>query len=401
MPQLEETIPHNLSNSEDRASAAVVALNKGTKHAALTKLLRDLVMTLRPGDRLPARDELMRQYKVSDRTVLRSLEDLQRAGWIVRRAGSGTYVTDPREREGASAAEAEAGVQTIAVFAPHSPSAFYLPSYLSLCVNLIAAELDAEGFSLTCRVVRGQPTAEDLQAVESLRPRGIVLMGYRFAEAAVSLIARGHRAVVLGSPPAHTDPVVPCVYTDHEVGGYSAARYLLDLGHRRLAFAFNEQMSYAPADHPRWAGHQRAQDELRRRTGERVSDTTIDRVALAAWREDASLAAAYFRRPDAPTGIAVWNDSVAIVLLGILHRAGLRVPDDVSVIGFDAMPEGEDSVPSLTTVDQHIHWQIQSALRLLTRPAPPPPQAIITLPELKQRASCQPPPTATAPTSVV
>jgi GntR family transcriptional regulator of arabinose operon len=377
------------SREETSSRDAVDGAPKRTKHAVLTDQLRELVTALRPGDRLPARDELMRRYQVSDRTVLRSLEDLQRAGWIVRRAGSGTYVTDRDQRietlpPAVLAANAQ---QTIAVLAPH----FFDASYLRLCANLLSEEVDAEGFSLTCRVVRTKVTPEDIQAVEAMNPLGVVVLGYQLADVVAELIARGHRAVVVGSPPADIDPIVPCIYTDHELGGYLAAKHLLDLGHRRIAFAYDEQMTYAPTNHPRWAGHQRAIESLRK-TGVTVSDTLIDRQTFDSWWKDASLATAYFRQPNAPTGIAVWNDGGAIVLLGTLHRAGLRVPDDVSVIGFDAMPEGANCVPSLTSVEQHTRWQVQTALRLLSRPTPPPPQAIITLPELELRSSCKSPP---------
>ncbi len=361
-------------------------LQRQTKHSELTGLLRGLVTALQPGDRLPAQDELMRRYKVSDRTVLRSLEDLQRAGWIVRRPGSGTYVTDPRERsENAPDASTTTPIQsrTIAALAPH----FFAASYLRLCADTLSARAQTANLSLVCHA----NPLDNLQFVEALRPFGFVLFSYPMSGMGEQLIARGHRAVVVGSPPAGVDPTLPCVFADHEIGGHLAAQHLLDLGHRRIAFAFDTQMRYPYRQHPRWTGHQQALEEARN-TGELVLDTVIDSEMMTAWRDDATLAAAYFRRGDAPTGITVWNDGAAIILLGILHRAGLRVPNDVSVIGFDALPEGADTVPPLTTVDQHVAWQMQAVLRLLTRPTPPPPQSVVAIPELKLRSSCGPPP---------
>ena len=363
-----------------------VGLQRQTKHSELTGLLRTLVTTLQPGDRLPAQDELMRRYKVSDRTVLRSLEDLQRAGWIVRRPGSGTYVTDPRER-GGNAPDTDTATpaqsRTIAALAPH----FFAASYLRLCADTLSARAEAANLSLVCHA----NPMDNLQFIEALRPLGFVLFSYPMAGVGEQLVTHGHRAVVVGSPPEGVDPKLPSVYADHEIGGHLAAQHLLYLGHRRIAFAFDNQMRYPYRQHPRWTGHQQALEELRS-AGERVTDTVIDAEMLASWREDAALAAAYFRRPDAPTGITVWNDSAAIILLGILHRAGLRVPEDISVIGFDALPEGADTVPPLTTVDQHVAWQMQAVLRLLIRPTPPPAQAVVAIPELKLRSSCGPPP---------
>src|SRR5688572_15004587 len=83
--------------SEEDAMTTQVE-GRQTKHEELTRTLRDLVRALPTGERLPSQTELMRRFQVSDRTVLRSLEDLRRDGWIVRRRGSGTFVADPSDR---------------------------------------------------------------------------------------------------------------------------------------------------------------------------------------------------------------------------------------------------------------------------------------------------------------
>jgi DNA-binding LacI/PurR family transcriptional regulator len=355
-----------------------------TKHAALTERLREMVVARRPGDRLPPQSELMRQFGVSDRTVLRSLDDLQRDGWIVRRPGSGTYVADPRQPTAVQ--------HTITAVARH----FFAASYLRVCADILAAEAETAGRTLVCHVARSTDDHDALLralAADAPQPAWYVLLGYPLAPVAAGLIARGHRAVVIGSPPAGVDPDVPCVRADHEIGGYVAARHLLTLGHRRIAFAYDGQLKYSYDEHPRWLGHCRALDEARRASRDELSSVVIDGETLAAWREDPARAAAFLRRPDAPTGIATWNDSIAIMLLGVLHRTGLRVPGDVSVVGFDDLPEAQDSVPPLTSLDQHVAWQVRTAVRLLARPVPPPPQAVIALPDLKVRLSTGPPPT--------
>lgn len=381
-------------------SPGTTGVKQRTKHSALTEQLQELVTSLRPGDRLPNQDELMDRYRVSDSTVLRSLEDLRRAGWIVRQRGRGTYVADPRERATTSGVQSAPDIihspatsNTITVLAPH----FFAASYLRLCADLLARQTEAQGLTLVCRVTPYSAAApSDVMALENPKPRGFILLGYPMAGIAKELMARGHSAVIVGTPPVDVDAEVPCVCADHEFGGALAARHLIEWGHRRLAFAYDGHMRYPYERHPRWAGHQSALQEAQK-VGLSVQNAVITSDMLNAWREDASLAAAYFQKPDAPTGIAAWNDSAAIMLLGILHRAGLRVPDDISVIGFDALPEGIDSIPPLTTVDQHVDWQIQIALRLLSRATPLRPQATIVVPELKRRSSCGPPPLTSAP----
>jgi GntR family transcriptional regulator, arabinose operon transcriptional repressor len=357
-----------------------------TKHEELTQTLLELVTTLQPGERLPSQTELMRRFQVSDRTVLRSLEDLRRDGWIVRRRGSGTFVADPKEHRPAPVAPHPApDSRTIAALAlSPSPSPFY-----HRCLEQLGQVVQAAGWSLLCHHARHAPDSDDVLPLEALQPRGFVAFNFTLYPVARRLQERGHRTVILGPPPADVYPDVPCVYGDHDHGGYLVTRHLLDLGHRRLAYVRFFPPSRVTLQRSfRWRGHERAMDEARRR-GEEVHCAFLDETTIGPWRRDPSLAADYFRRPDAPTALVVWNDSEAIPLLNILQHAGLHVPEDISVAGYDALPEGAQSLPPLTTVDQHLDCQLRAVMDLLSREAPPPPnQSVVVVPNLVSRASC-------------
>ena len=90
--------------------------------------------------------------------------------------------------------------------------------------------------------------------------------------------------------------------------------------------------------------------------------------------------------------MVAWNDNEADHFLRICHAAELRIPEELSVIGYDALPGGEHFLPPLTTVDQQIEAQLRYALDLLTRSdSPPAAPWILVLPTLVPRASCAPP----------
>src|SRR4030095_3702020 len=109
---------HQLAHVLENSLLAPLTETRRTKHEQLTEALREVVATLQPGERLPTQTELMQRYGVSDRTVLRSMEDLRRDGWIVRRRGAGTFVSDPRERSEAPRAPlALTQSQTVAALA--------------------------------------------------------------------------------------------------------------------------------------------------------------------------------------------------------------------------------------------------------------------------------------------
>src|SRR5438105_13445325 len=120
---------------------------RSTKHETLTRALLDLAVAMKPGDRFPSQSELMRRFSVSDRTVLRSLEDLRQAGWIVRRHGSGTFVADPGLRQLPQPVGPGAS-NTIAALAL-TFGAFY-----QHCVDVLALQADAAGLSLICHHAR-------------------------------------------------------------------------------------------------------------------------------------------------------------------------------------------------------------------------------------------------------
>lgn len=360
-----------------------------SKHAELTRTLRELVATLQPGQLFPSQAELISRYKVSDSTVLRSLEDLRRDGWIVRRHGVGTFVADPTQRHPTTLTRQAKETQTIAALT----TSFI--SFYKHCVDLLTVQSEAAGFSLVCHYTQNPSSFDDALPLEMLKPRGFILFGYALMPVARQLLERGHRAVIMGAPPADTYPVVPTVYGDHEYGGQRATRHLLELGHRRIAFACNsDDMPNSLQRRLRWRGHLAALSEAEKE-GSATSSSVIGPDLFAAWGQNPSQARDFLLAPDGPTGIAVWNDTEAAQLLRILHSAGVRVPEDVSVIGYDNLPESQETLPLLTTMDQHIDKQLQTVLDLTSRADPPPPtQSFVILPTLVNRASCAPPSSA-------
>lgn len=356
---------------------------RSTKHETLTRALLEMVAGLKPGDRFPSQSELMRRFQVSDRTVLRSLDDLRRAGWIVRRHGSGTFVADPRVRPEA-APELKPESKTIAALA------LTFGPFYQHCVDVLSVHAEAAGLSLICQHTTDESSVEDVLPLEALGPRGFILFNYHLLPIALRLMERGRRVILMGAPPANVYTEAPCVYGDQDLGGWIACRHLLTMGHTRIGF-FCTNTRYPLESTLRWKGHQRALEEASR-CGVEVQSTVHDAEDEMLWRSDSAAMSAYFRRPDAPTAIAAWNDFEAVRLIRLLHNAGLRVPEDISVIGFDRLPVSENSVPALTTVDQHVETQLRAVLDLLARPtAPPASQATVVVPTLVSRSSCTPP----------
>ena len=106
------------------------------------------------------------------------------------------------------------------------------------------------------------------------------------------------------------------------------------------------------------------------------------------WKENLAAAKVFWTGPEAPTAVAAWNDPIAIELIDVLERIGLRVPGDVSVIGYDNSPLALNRSVPLSTIDGDITAQVEAALGLLLARSPAAARTrILVPPRLIQRAS--------------
>lgn len=138
---------------------------------------------------------------------------------------------------------------------------------------------------------------------------------------------------------------LPTVESDSFRGALQAMHYLLSLGHRRIGFLAGRPDLRSSA--ARDAGYRKAL-----RDAGIEADPALVRVGLyhpETVREQAHLLLA---QPDRPTAVFAANDLSAIAVMEAGAALGLRVPEDLSVIGFDDIPEASRVVPALTTVRQ-------------------------------------------------
>jgi LacI family transcriptional regulator len=187
-------------------------------------------------------------------------------------------------------------------------------------------------------------------------PRSVVEAVELLAEQAIDgviviaphVLSAGALIALPGNIPAvgvETDPVghIPVVGVDQVAGGRLAAEYLLELGHERVWHLAG------PAD--RLEARHRAE-------GWRAAMEAAGRWAPAPLSGDWSAASGYragLQLLDVAGVTAVFaaNDQMALGLMLALQRNGVRVPEDISVVGFDDIPEAEFFLPPLTTVQQN------------------------------------------------
>jgi DNA-binding LacI/PurR family transcriptional regulator len=148
------------------------------------------------------------------------------------------------------------------------------------------------------------------------------------------------------------------VLIDNDQGGYLAAEHLIDLGHRHIACLAG------PSDVTPSAGRIAG---FRRALADAGLDVAAEGLMRGNGRPDGGAAAMQqlLEQGSDVTAVFAFNDQMAIGVIGALQRAGLRVPEDISVVGFDDIPQSAAIFPALTTVAQPIAEMGTTGVRLL------------------------------------
>jgi len=173
---------------------------------------------------------------------------------------------------------------------------------------------------------------------------GVILFSTHYDSHTIeTLLAEGFPFVVMGRYIA--DERVSCVMPDYYDGTRQAMQHLLAQGHRRIAFMTRPELD--TANEARLRGY-------------------LDALAAAGIARDERLIVETWLQPQSgvaptqqllalkprPTAICAFHDLVALDVISVLQQAGLQVPRDVAVMGFDGLRAGFRSVPHISTVQQ-------------------------------------------------
>jgi DNA-binding LacI/PurR family transcriptional regulator len=204
------------------------------------------------------------------------------------------------------------------------------------------------GYSISIAAVPTRESAVQILAHLNAGTSDAVIVGSRDPRVLAELapaIRRGLAVVALQYD--GEDPKVSVLRTDREAGGYLATRHLIALGHRRIAH-LTDTSAYARRPSERTAGYRRALQEagLELRSEWIVSGPTTLAGGDATIRELLEVPG------ERPTAVFAFNDHMAIGALHALRTSGLRVPEDLAIVGFDGIGLGAFTTPELTTVEQ-------------------------------------------------
>lgn len=207
----------------------------------------------------------------------------------------------------------------------------------------IASVLTPEGYGLLVADTQAGPDPEARlrQYLRSGVADGLILFDGTLSQSVLDL---SKRPPVVAACEWHGD-MLPSVRVENARGAMMAVRHLFDAGHRDIGYITGPRANVLNVS--RQDGYQAALASLGLRADPSwvyEGDFTLDSGALAAAR--------WMADQDRPRAIFCASDEIACGFVGAVQRAGLRVPEDVSVIGFDNIEVAGHITPALTTIRQ-------------------------------------------------
>ncbi|WP_129338443.1 LacI family DNA-binding transcriptional regulator [Cellulomonas endophytica] len=265
--------------------------------------------------------------------------------------------------------------QTIAVMVPDMAN----PSFQEVLRGITRAAA-ADGYRVLVADSQEDVTQEPGLAREARRHcDALVLCAPRMSDAELAALVPALAPVVL----THRGPTpgVPTSSADYRGGIAALLDHLAGLGHRRLVYL---------AGPPSSASHRRRLEGIAAHVADHPG-LSVDVLPCGVGFEEGYAAGEAVRRSGATAALA-FNDLVAMGLLSALHEAGVAVPEEVSVTGFDDIPFARWTTPPLTTAavpHGDLGQEAWRRLRALLDGEEPPPDVLVH-PEVQVRASTGP-----------
>lgn len=322
-------------------------------------------------DMVPSESEIEKEFKVSNITARRALNELANLGLISRVKGGGSYV---RALPSDAPPESSASGKMISLLMPFDRSA-------GRGTDLICGASDflyQNGYYLN--VVNCHDNySEERYALDHLTRQSKGLIFYpREDSRNLDML---YQLVACNYPLVTVDKAFNCeggfsVTANNVQGAYDLTKHLIDKGHRDICFVSHAPVDMASSIRDRFIGFCRAMNDhgIEIQTSNYISGFSryfqdmppgfsntpeeskilFDKIAHSLLQSDTP-----------PTAVFAINDGIAQDLMKAYLSRGVRVPEDVSIAGFDNLPFGEYLDPSLTTVDQDFYSMGKKAAEMV------------------------------------
>jgi DNA-binding LacI/PurR family transcriptional regulator len=303
---------------------------------------------LQPGERIGTHQDLAKRYNVSLITVKNALATLMNEGVLYSRVGKGTYVAERQWKKPDLSQEKMIGV--VLRDLKHA--------YFSMVVHSIEERAYELGYHIVLSSSSESLEKEESQIdrFRSLGVQGLIIASLSYQYRATEYLRRLHET---GFPYVMVsyihDPDYWCVGSDHEYGGFIGTEHLIKLGYSSVGYVHVGNRNLL--SEVRKNGYSRAlmEHDIPFRSdrifviGAEGQDMGGDRFQMG--RQFGKEFSGMKKKPD---GLLFYNDMVALGFLQGAGEVGIRVPDDVAIVGYDDAAVARYASVPLTTVHQPV-----------------------------------------------
>jgi LacI family transcriptional regulator len=241
--------------------------------------------------------------------------------------------------------------QTIGVVLQHFDRLSDDNPYFPQVLNGIMSALFPVGYTLALcpQLVRHSPEG----MISDGRFDGVLWCRPDFTEASLEDLRHSTTPVVMMHAPSGSAPGVPTFCADNDAAMRTLVKHLVGLGHKKIAYVIEPLNLPMAEGKTRWAAFEAAMREAHLEP------------ELIVWDYDFAGLERYCRTDRPHTAFAAYGDTLAGHLLERCHELGIRVPGDVSVVGFDSSAFCERTSPRLTSINQPVERMAREATQYL------------------------------------
>lgn len=338
------------------------------------------------GSRIPTEKELMSTYHTSRITVSRAVKELELRSYVKRLKAKGTFVSSRSRWNSGSTKNSTINRPFISIVfpAPVSKVALNMEVFSGVEVacrklgyGLSVISLDLEDGNALTAIDREKNLIGEVIDSGAL---GAIILPYSSQsspEMYSSMVRHAFPFVMIDRKVFGIDS--PFVSSDNTSGFYAIVEHLIERGHRNIAFVSGSTFG-STSRSDRFAGYLQAMNGYRVPVRDEFilhnlvpfdynkvfyDQTVAGNEQLR--KSTIQMLEHFMGLPTAPTALAATNDYIALYTMNVARDMGIRIPEDLSITGFDNLPICSLFSPRLTTVAQDFSGMGQSAVRLLEK----------------------------------
>ena len=319
-----------------------------TKYSIVKQAIKSKILdgTFQPHQKISSESELMKQFSVSRHTVRLAVGELVNQGWLYREQGAGTFCAD-RSKEDIN--KSISNQKNIAIITTYI-SDYIFPSI----IRGAESYLSKNGYHVSLFSTNNDHDKERhfLERILTQHFDGVIVEPTRSAISNPNInyylnLERQEIPYIMIN--AFYDELEPLSITvNDEKGGFIQTQHLIELGHEKIVGFFKNDDGQGPK---RMKGFLQAH----RKSGIRINPNNIITYKTEEkYHQPKEELERLLDVPEKerPTAVVCYNDELAVALLDVIRDKGMKVPEDISIVGFDDSFLAEVSEVKLTSV-QH------------------------------------------------